>query len=271
MTVVEQVEISDRWPIHLAWSAWTLDQDGNCKHVVASFHAHVDMLLGEATLACGLADGSVVVLSVRQALTFPSSGTQSLPEHKVMVMVQMPAETLSGACGKAITGMRWANIVGRTVSRLGRLSATLVRGLNTDIQPVLMYHTAGLLHLWSSGPSGPSHQAWSGYRAIQLRTQTRSVGSSSLCPASGISYVPRHDVCVIALSDGSFHTIHRLSENPSLEPSPPERGTSSEALSEASRTIFTRIEAEKVSYKDVDRPSGMLSYDRCSTFIWTYE
>ena len=104
-----------------------------------------------------------------------------------------------------------------------------------------------------------------------MRTQKRSAGSSALSPVSGMTYIPQCDTCVITLSDGSLHAVHRLSVDPSLDPLPSEERYSSAALSMTSRAVFARVEAEKVIHKDVDRISGMTTYDSVSTFAWTYE
>ena len=121
--------------------------------------------------------------------------------------------------------------------------------------------------LWSA----PSVQSvWSGSRALLLSTQKRSVGSSALSSLSGISYLPHRDICILSLSDGSFHVIHALSTSPSLDP-PPSEGISSETLSAASRALFARAEPEKVTLKDVDRVNGMAAYDGGANFAWTYE
>ena len=96
------------------------------------------------------------------------------------------------------------------------------------------------------------------------------MGTSAFSPCSGISYIPSHDICVVSLSDGSFHVIRGISTDPSLDRSPSEV-VSSEKLSAASRAVFARAEPEKVTFKDVDRVSGMAAFDCRSTFIWTYE
>ncbi|KAH9940878.1 transcription factor IIIC subunit delta N-term-domain-containing protein [Epithele typhae] len=216
MTVAEEVVVSDMWITHLAWSAWTLREDNTC----------------EAMLACALSDGSVVIISVSQSLASRAlgSGTESSPDHGFVLTVGINFEKPSEGNGSAITGLRWADVVGR--------------------KPILMHHIAGILHLWSP---------------------KRSVGSSALCSASGIAYIQRYDLCVIALSDGSFHSVHQLSVEPTLDPHPTEESASSGALSAASRSVFARVEQEPVTFKDVDFIHGMTGYDGAATFMWAYE
>ncbi|KAI0331648.1 hypothetical protein GY45DRAFT_1369805 [Cubamyces sp. BRFM 1775] len=231
MVVVDSAVVADRWVTHLSYSAWTDCQDGVCG----------------AMLASAAADGSVTVLNIRQKLTAKPSLANLLPEYDFGLSTHPGGEPVCPADGRAVTGMRWITVRGRN--------------------PVLIFHKAGTLHLWQ--PSAPL-SAWSGCKVLVLRTQKRSVGSSALCPASGICYVPSRDLAIVSLSDGSFHVVHRLSVDPTLDP-PPSEAVSSDALSAASRAVFVHTEPEKVSLKDVDRISGMTSYDDSSTFMWTYE
>ncbi|RPD64172.1 hypothetical protein L227DRAFT_571740 [Lentinus tigrinus ALCF2SS1-6] len=230
MSVLKETQVADRWVSHLAWSAWNVPQDDTC----------------EAMLACGSSDGSIAILTVRQTLNPKPTLTNISPDHALSLSIQLDDEKISGSDGRAITGLQWANPPGRSA--------------------ILIYHKPGVIHLWSA-PS--SEAAWSGSRAFALRTQRRSVGSSALSPASGISYVPSCDMAVVSLSDGSFYVIHKLSVDPTLYP-PPTEPIQPDALSAASRSVFVRAES-KASFKDVDRIHGAATYDGGSTFMWTYE
>lgn len=220
-------------------------------------------------LSCGVSDGSVNILTVRQTLTSRASLTLFAPDHDVSLSVQEYDVRASGDDGRAITGLRWANIRGRSVSFSSRsiFCRTNITDLTLIVQPILIIHKPGVLHLWSA-PSVAN--TWSGSKAFVLRTQRRSVGSSALSPCSGICYVPSRDMAVVSLSDGSFHVVHKLSTSPTPDP-PPSEPIQSEILSAASRSVFVRAEPEKVSLQDVDRINGMVTYDGCSTFMWTYE
>ncbi|TBU30572.1 putative zinc-finger of transcription factor IIIC complex-domain-containing protein [Dichomitus squalens] len=231
MVVVEEVSVSDRWVTQLAWSSWSLIQDDTC----------------EAMLACGTSDGSVTILTARQTLTAKPGITQFVQTHQLHLSVEPYDGEACESDRRAITAMRWANVAERS--------------------PILIYHKAGVLFLWS--PSF-GKAAWSGSRTLLLRTQKRSVGSTALSPCSGISYIPTHDVCVVSLSDGSFHAIRNLFVDPSLDQSS-SANVSSETLSAASRAIFVRAEPEKASFKDVDRTNGMTTFDGRATFLWIYE
>lgn len=113
-----------------------------------------------------------------------------------------------------------------------------------------------------------------------VQIQKSSVGSSSLETVSGFSYVAHRDILIITFSDGSFHAIHSFSVEPSwmpssyVPPSPVEGAETitSEALTQASRAFFVRASPDAgVDYADVNRTSGSVSYDSCSTMTWIYE
>ncbi|KAI0358005.1 hypothetical protein OH77DRAFT_1449501 [Trametes cingulata] len=230
MVVVDSAPVADRWVTHLAWSAWTDCHDSAC----------------EAMLACGAADGSVTVYNIRQTLTSKSSPANISSDHEVNVSVWRGDGSICEADGRAVTAMAWANRPG--------------------CNPILIFHKAGTLHVWSA----QSQSGQQGSKTLVLRTQRRSLGSSALCVASGICYVPNLDSCIVSLSDGSFHVIHRLSIDPTLDPLIPDN-VSSDALSAVSRRVFLHTETEDVTSRDVDRINGMVSYDANSTFAWTYE
>lgn len=113
--------------------------------------------------------------------------------------------------------------------------------------------------------------AWSGSRSILLQTQKISVGSSSLYPVSGIEYICSDDALVLCLSDGSFHVIQELSVDPSYSfPSAPSPLTG-DKLSVTARSIFSQVESRDIRSTDVNRTSGMMSYDNLSTVVWAHE
>ncbi|KAH9857250.1 putative zinc-finger of transcription factor IIIC complex-domain-containing protein [Lenzites betulinus] len=228
---VNRAAVSDRWISHLAWSAWAECRDG----------------ARQAMLACGASDGSLSVLSVRQTIASKPSASNFSSDHVLELSICRHDGIVHKPDGRAITGMKWANIPGG--------------------MPILIVHKAGTLHLLSI-PSPES--IWSGSKVLFLRTQPRSVGSSALCQASGICYIPNLDISVLSLSDGSFHAVYSVSVDPTLDP-PASTTVSSDALSGATRSVFLLAESEKMTAKDVDHVNGMTTYDDSSTFMWTYE
>lgn len=163
-----------------------------------------------------------------------------------------------------VTALSWVESLGRGVSpyRFSMLRVTLTR-----YQRVLAHCKPGVLHLWCE-PS-PS-LGWSGYRSFRLPTVKLSTGSSSFHPASGLRYIRRKDVLILALFDGSFHVIHNFSREPSLVPAVDAESLTSERLSKTIRLAFSQVE-QNVQYDDVNRITGLESYDGSATFFWIQE
>lgn len=106
---------------------------------------------------------------------------------------------------------------------------------------------------------------------LVLKTQKLSVGSSALHQVSGMHYVRRRDALVISLFDGSFHVVHNASSTPCLSSSDPDNILTTEKLSKMSRQVFNQAEHSNVDFFDVNRISGMMSYDTSSTLLWVHE
>jgi len=137
----------------------------------------------------------------------------------------------------------------------------------SDSQPALVYCKPGTVHLWS--PSSGS-AVWSGDLTINLKTQKRSVGSSRLHPVTGLQYITGRDALIISLFDGSFHAIRNLSTSPTIEDDS-ENTLTSKLLSSAVRSVFSRVEQEQITFSDVNRTSGMVSYDDAGVLAWVHE
>jgi hypothetical protein len=142
------------------------------------------------------------------------------------------------------------------------------------LQPILIHCKASFVHLWSSPAQ---NSGWNGSRTLTLQTQKLSVGSSSMCPVSGITYLRQEDAAIAALSDGSFHVIYNLFTDPSWTPPPPSGSlqknpfTSSGKLSSVSRSVFSQAEEGKNQKADVNRINGMTLYDDFGTIAWLHE
>ncbi|KAG6330962.1 hypothetical protein ID866_8123 [Astraeus odoratus] len=238
---IARVELSEQWITHLAWSLWvTLEINQSC-----------------ATLAYGMANGSVGILEVTQTLeTPPIKGF--VPEYNqkdhLHVNVKSSQVFAFGPDKRGITGLRWVG--------------TPVRS------SILVVTKPGIVHLWSLPSSSPVF--WHGSKTLQMELQRSSAGSSSLATVSGLSYVTQRDVLIISLSDGSLHAIHNISIDPSWVPlDQPMDSTSlitSKALTEASRAFFVRSSQDAgVDYTDVNQINGLVPYDSYSTLVWIYE
>lgn len=74
----------------------------------------------------------------------------------------------------------------------------------------------------------------------------------------------------MTLFDGSFHVIYNLSGEPTMTPQAGDIVVTSEKLSQAVRSVFVQTE-DDVDSGDMNRITGLTSYDGSSTFIWIQE
>lgn len=123
-----------------------------------------------------------------------------------------------------------------------------------------------MLHLWCPETSTID---WHGTRSFRLQTLKLSVGSSAFHVPSGIQYVSQWNILILTLSDGSFHVIHDLLNEPSMK-SPEDMPLTSKSLSVAIRNAFIQTE-QGADFQVVNRITGVTSYDNSATLIWVHE
>jgi len=228
---IKTVQVSQQWITHLSWTHWEANTEKQCC----------------ATLACGMADGSICLIEVIQTL---HADPDSLLGNRFTLEVQASiAATIHEADSKSITGLTWISIPSRT--------------------PFLVHFNPGLVHLWAQ-PDDMNMDTWSGSLCFRLQAQKTSAASSCLYPLCGISYVEKHDMLVFSLQEGSFHTMYSVSSMPTLTP-PSDAFPTSESLSTMARTVFSRCEARNLRKTDVSFIGGMVSYDGNRTFAWAFE
>ncbi|KAG6864726.1 hypothetical protein C0991_007644 [Blastosporella zonata] len=80
----------------------------------------------------------------------------------------------------------------------------------------------------------------------------------------------QQDIIVLTLFDGSFHVVYNVSGEPTMTPPTEDTLVTSEKLSRTVRSVFARSEQD-VDYGDMNRITGLTSYDGSSTFIWIQE
>ncbi|KAH9840069.1 transcription factor IIIC subunit delta N-term-domain-containing protein [Rhodofomes roseus] len=225
------VPLADRWVTHVAWSSWKQLQSGKC----------------EASLACGIADGSIVVLRVVQTLHSAASSLGLIPNHDIQASFEVQDVRPAESDGRGITCIQWT-----------KPSADL---------DLLVYSKPAKLYLWAM----PSDGRLSSLRTVALSTQHLSIGSSALTPVVGVEHARSEDALIVSLADGSFHVVHHLSQEQPPGESTPDAGLSSLQLSRASRAAFVAAEPEKTTKKDVSRLYGVASYDSHAWFAWLHE
>lgn len=156
------------------------------------------------------------------------------------------------------------------VSRCGERYFSVVRipeDAEAAAQDTLVYSKPGKLYVWALASNGHSPI----FRTIALHTQHVSVGSSALTPVVGLEYVTSEDTLVVALTDGSFHTVLHFSGTRTTAEPPAEPGLSGLRLSKTARATFAAAEPENTTTRDVNRHYGMVSYDGFSWFAWLHE
>ncbi|KAG0698424.1 putative zinc-finger of transcription factor IIIC complex-domain-containing protein [Suillus ampliporus] len=200
----------------------------------------------ESLLAFSTDNGNVRLVKVTQTLQ-SSSNVGFVPEYTTSAVFDVQGP-ICEADKRGVTALTW------------------VRPPRKN--PILVYTKPGVVHLWSWPSSEPT---WYGTRILLLQTQKLSVGSSAISPVSGVSYVLHRDALILSLFDGSFHVIHNISVEPTWSPPLEDDTLTSAELSRASRALFTKVTPAGISYMDVNRIGGMVSYDSQSTHIWIYE
>lgn len=135
-----------------------------------------------------------------------------------------------------------------------------------------MHCKPGVVYLWPVFPLATNASLrWSNPRSLPLQTQKVSFGSSYLYPVSGVMYIHSEDALVLCLFDGSLHVINGLSTNPSYPTLSSASQLVGDKLSATCRSIFSQAEMGRIRSTDVNRTSGMMSYDGSSTVVWIHE
>ncbi|KZP30470.1 hypothetical protein FIBSPDRAFT_777198 [Athelia psychrophila] len=231
---IQTVEVS-QWTTHLSWSPWLTISDRKCK----------------AYLAYGTADGAVGLIAITQILQSASTLSGIGENHTTLISYSLPPQLPSAADGRSISSMHWVETIsGHTI---------------------LAVYKPGVVHLWPAPSPAAIDSTWDVPRTIFLQTQKTSVGSSAVLPVSGTFYEPKDDSLIISLYDGSFHVIHRLSNDPTYNLTKSPGCISTDTISRTARLLFMRAEAREIQKTDANRTSGMMSYDQSSTVLWAHE
>ncbi|EDR10144.1 uncharacterized protein LACBIDRAFT_318182 [Laccaria bicolor S238N-H82] len=228
---IHTISVADRWITQLAPSAWSLASPGVC----------------EGYIAYGSADGSVGLIKITQVLQETDGEFHFAQNFVLEVTVERGPELLFGPDKTGITALIWVDIVGRAHS--------------------------GRLQTWNRAPLDCS---WRRIRldgiSFSLNQDTKDIRSLIRIPISVGNCLPsatRHTRVI--LSDGSFHTIHNLSKDPSWTSQKEDDQITSDNLSKTSRSVFVKAEQGAVDQNDMNRITGTISYDDHATFLWAYE
>ncbi|KAJ7176800.1 putative zinc-finger of transcription factor IIIC complex-domain-containing protein [Mycena filopes] len=229
--LVDTLSVSEHWIVCLGISSWIGTEPGKC----------------EAHVAYATDDGIVGVMKIRQTAEHTPATSPFGLNLSLKLTMDTPIEVCT-ADRRSCTALEWIEVAGSLI---------------------LAYSKVGVIHLWRS-PDSPD--GWSGLRTFPIiRTPNLSAGMSPFFPLAGMYYVRREDALMLCLSDGSFHILHDVSRDPSWAPSDPGVAITTQNLSIAARSIFTRVEPGPVDPEVENRISAMASYDGSATVTWVHE
>ncbi|KAF7377460.1 hypothetical protein MSAN_00167800 [Mycena sanguinolenta] len=188
----------------------------------------------DAYLAYATDDGVVSVVKVRQTLEHhPNTSPFGLSLSMRVTLESSPYEICS-ADRRPCGTFEWVETPGSLI---------------------LVYHKPGVIHLWRSSQTS---DGWSGLRTLPIVRQPNL--------SAGI-----RDAMMICLYDGSMHTVHNVSSDPSWTPPSLDDPISTQKLSITARSLFTRVEPGVVDRELENRISAMMSYDGSATVTWLHE
>ncbi|KAJ6498553.1 putative zinc-finger of transcription factor IIIC complex-domain-containing protein [Mycena vitilis] len=230
--LAETVSLSEQWIVCLGISSWAVAEPEKC----------------DAYVAYATDNGVVGVVKIRQTLEHTPATSPFGLNLSIKVTIESSPFEVCVPDKRPCSALEWIEIPGSLI---------------------LVYSKAGVIYLWRSSHSA---EGWSGLQELPLaRIPKLSAGMSPFHPLSGMHYIRRRDALMICLFDGSFHIIHNVSVDPSWTPSNPDDDITTQKLSIAARSLFTRVESGTVDSELENRISGMASYDGSATVTWIHE
>ncbi|TFK65956.1 hypothetical protein BDN72DRAFT_824041 [Pluteus cervinus] len=223
------VGVSTTWVTRIATRPWKATSLSDCETVVAY----------------ATADGAVGMLKVTQSIEVVPSSHVLVPQYNIEASFDSQPIELHSADKSSATALKWIS--------------------TKRNQHILAHCKPGRILLWTDDPSLP----WTGSRVFRFSLQKLSVMSSPFHPATGVNYIAREDILVIALADSSVHVLHNLSVDPSWDPAPVSDGLiTTKNLSEGVRNLFLNTEGGAVDFTDAQCARSFTSYDGGRTFFW---
>ncbi|KDQ13011.1 hypothetical protein BOTBODRAFT_56326 [Botryobasidium botryosum FD-172 SS1] len=191
-------------------------------------------------LACAIDDGSIVIISISQELCV-SEGTTEDIAHNVNMEIKMDMDPSTGD-GKTITSIKWIEI-----ERID--------------EPILVWTKPGTLHRWSSNPTIDP--------GVCVLPHPSSRSLPLLSPPCGMEYIPKYDALMLCASEGSFHVVHGISSELTLQGD--NLTLSAESLNRVARSAFSSVEGRSLTKRDVVRMCGMTTCDSTGAVAWVHE
>ncbi|CAE6359706.1 unnamed protein product [Rhizoctonia solani] len=168
-------KVADAWITRLVWSQWEPVENNIDSHSV------------QASLACGLSNGSVWVLTIKQS---PSESEQDERKRYLVTDSTLVIEPDS----RSITAMAFIEV-------------------NPRPQPLLVVAKPGFVTLCNiPAPSENEMAEDPSLHVVMLSSPRTSLASSAVSTCVGLQYVPSDDSLVVALAEGSTIVIAGISQ-----------------------------------------------------------
>ncbi|PPQ73141.1 hypothetical protein CVT24_009134 [Panaeolus cyanescens] len=236
--IVYGLDVSEFWITHMAFSGWNLPQAG----------------ISQGYLAYGTSEGEVGLINITESIHMDLKNFTFGPQYDIQsTFEKTPDLVIESEVKAGVTALEWV--------------------VFNERGPILVCAYPGVITLWSATETYDADPAfWTGHRTLRVQSQKISADSSPFHPVSGINYIPKRDVLIVTLFDGSFHVIRDFSTNPNWAEHPvPDEPLTSGVLSGVSRAIFKKVEKGSVDRGDMVQMNGSVAYDDNSTLAWVYE
>ncbi|KAH7335189.1 transcription factor IIIC subunit delta N-term-domain-containing protein [Rhizoctonia solani] len=226
-------KVADAWIIRLVWSKWKPVDDNKPSHFV------------QASLACGLSNGSVWVLNVKQG---PGGRDGDEREQYSVIDSTLVIEPDS----RSITAMAFVEMSPRS-------------------QPLLAVAKPGFVTLCNIPVPTENEMAEDpSLHTVMLSSPRTSLASSAVSTCVGLHYVPSDDSLVVILAEGSIVTIANVSQNACLREQG-ERPISTHGLSKAVRRITGVAENRPLERAEYARIYGIHFMGTENYALWGQE
>jgi len=109
--------------------------------------------------------------------------------------------------------------------------------------------------------------------SVRLSSIVPIPGASSASPCAGIHYYEMHDLLLVTLQDGSFHTIHDVSGTPAI-PVLGDKRIETSSLTQVVRSVFVEAERsgkERFDHRVVMLLSGIAPLGSFGSVVWVHE
>ncbi|KZT59852.1 hypothetical protein CALCODRAFT_553992 [Calocera cornea HHB12733] len=214
------VVVGEEWVTQVSWAGWL----------------QIDAQTVASSLACGLSDGSIRLVTVLQKISPGAVGE---------AQAFLTPTWGTSADSRSLTSLKWID-------------------LQAYPRYVLAYSKPGVFGLISPVGSG---LGWTGERRLLLSKQPIHACSSALGTPSDFHYFAVDDALLVTYSDGTVQVVHQLSTDPTLEmPGSPLKPLD---ITRAMRRVFLQIEGPDTTDVTVMQTVGCC-FVSDAVALWSY-